>query len=449
VVRSGAIGRLAAGALLALVALLAAAQGAAARPGATVYSYGYYGTVDITEALPGAGPEKKALAVAVGPDDETVVVSARPVACALGALCWDLYATRNDRNGLLEGAYGVRAGAFLRVEEPSVAGAQREPRVALALAKNGSAKIAAGSGGGIQLARLGVDGSLDPSFGVGGRVATALGAAAAVTGVSIGPEGDALVGGGLEGHGQFLARYAPSGQLEPGFGPGGVAVGTAGAEQDPAAVAVSGGLAYLGFPVCCGAPRGKVQVAAFDGKGSRRRTFEVKVPKRLGLGKPEGISTVLAGKKGAIEVVGSTAKGSFVARLLSNGKPDKSFGEDGIAFSRGLFVEGPTAAVVDKKGGIVLTGWRRDPADTEGNRAHAIRVFRFLSDGRPDPKFGGVRPLLTVVSGTHKVGLDINRDLGVGLRPDGRVLVLGEGVADPREGIPVGPYFGLSLFVAN
>ena len=443
--------RLGAGLLVALLLLIAGAQSAAARPGGTVFSYGHFGTVDITEALPGVAG-KKAVAMAVGPQDESIVLSSSPASCAASVDCWDLSLTRYDASGALDAAFGARAGAVLRVELLKGSAPQSAPGAALAVAGDGSIVVASGTGSGIAIARLTADGSLDPAFGTDGRAATVFNASMTVTSVAF-DSASVFVGAfreglGNGGTGPMVVTYTSSGQLGFGFARGSTLV-SLGNDGVPAALAVSKGSVYLGVPVCCSAGPVPAQVGVIASDGTLARTIKVAPPRRLQAGKPRGISGVIPKSKGAVEVVGSTAKGSFVARFLANGKPDTSFGERGYAFVRGLFVEGPSAAVADKKGRIVLTGWRRDPPDTEGNRAHAVRVFRLLANGRPDPKFGGVRPLLTVVSGTRKVGLDIGRALGIGMRSDGRTVVLGEATADPREGIAAGPYFGLALFLGQ
>jgi uncharacterized delta-60 repeat protein len=451
VVAAASIRRLGAGLLLAAVLMLATAGGASARPGGSVFSYGYFGTVDITAALPGLSSEKRALAMAIGPQDETIVASSRVVPCASSTICFDLFVTRYDAKGVLDPGFGSRAGVVMRVETPNGPGALLEPRAALAVGKDGRTTIAAGTGGGLVLTRLGPDGTPDPSFGVGGRVATALGGAGTAIDVSLGSGGTTLVTGGLTGptgDAVLLTRYTSSGQLDPGFGAGGITIDGLGAAEPPAAVGVKKGKAFVGLPNCCSAAQ-RMRVGLFAANGSRSGLLGFGLPARLKAGPPRGVAGVIPQAHGSVEVVGTAKKGTFVARLLASGKPDPSFGDRGFALVRGFFVEGPPGALIDSQGRIVLSGWRYDPPDTEGKRARVVRLFRLLANGRPDPKFGGVRPLLTVSEGTRKVGLDIGRSLGFGIRSDGRIGLLGESVADPREGVGTGPWFGLSLFLGK
>ena len=217
----------------------------------------------------------------------------------------------------------------------------------------------------------------------------------------------------------------------------------------PAAVAVGKGSAYLGTPVCCSTAGQPMRVGVFAEDGSRSRLIDVNLPGSLKAGRARGISTVIPAADGATFVVGSAAKGTFVAKLLPSGKPDPSFGERGYSLVPKFFVEGPTAAVLDRRGRIVLSGWRYDTPDSEGRRAKIVRVYRLLPGGRPDRTFGGVRPLLTVVMGTQKMGLDMNRDIATAQRSDEKLMILAETKNDPRSRLTTGPWFGLVRIVGG
>ena len=75
------------------------------------------------------------------------------------------------------------------------------------------------------IARYRADGSLDPTFGTGGRVAADLGGdrGAWANALALQPDGRIVVGGSIAG--DFgVARFGPDGSLDPSFGDGGVAV---------------------------------------------------------------------------------------------------------------------------------------------------------------------------------------------------------------------------------
>ena len=102
--------------------------------------------------------------------------------------------------------------------------------LAVAIQPDGKIVVAGdffGAGTDFGVARYNDDGSLDRSFGTGGRVVTEVDQIAAyVAGVLVQPDGKIVVGGrasvGLSG-GAALVRYHADGALDPTFGHGGIA----------------------------------------------------------------------------------------------------------------------------------------------------------------------------------------------------------------------------------
>jgi hypothetical protein len=259
-------------------------------------------------------------------------------------------------------------------------------------------------------------------------------------------DGGYLVAGAIRtvaGSDLFLTWVQEQGQGEPRFGPiGSTVFADFGSDDLPTGIALRGGKILVGRPLCC-AGSTTPTVAEFGHKGETQSAFKVKVPKRLGAGPVRGVSAAIP-SGGKTFVVGTAKKGTFVARYLANGRPDPKYGDRGFAPVRGLFVEGPSAAALDSRGRVVLSGWRYDTPDDQGHRARVVRVFRLLPGGAPDRNFGGVRPLLTVADGTQKLGLDLNRSISMALRGDDRIMILGEAAAgDPRARLTTGPWFGL------
>jgi uncharacterized delta-60 repeat protein len=98
------------------------------------------------------------------------------------------------------------------------------------LALHGDGKIfVAGVTGGIQsrdfeVLRLNGNGALDPTFGAGGRVVTAVSSGYdSVGGLVVQPDGKVLVGGFGSGLGAVIVRYDAGGSLDRSFGRGGIA----------------------------------------------------------------------------------------------------------------------------------------------------------------------------------------------------------------------------------
>jgi uncharacterized delta-60 repeat protein len=80
--------------------------------------------------------------------------------------------------------------------------------------------VAAGGFGDFALARYLPEGSLDPTFGVGGKVTTDFGGFESAGALVRQPDGK-LVAAGRAGEDFALARYLPDGSLDPTFGVGG------------------------------------------------------------------------------------------------------------------------------------------------------------------------------------------------------------------------------------
>ena len=190
-------------------------------------------------------------------------------------------------------------------------------------------------------------------------------------------------------------------------------------------------------------------LAELDATGTLSRAIRVKLPKRLGAGKPKGISSVIPAPKGSTFVVGTAAKGTFVAKYRRDGKVEAGFGDGGFRLLRGLTSETPPSAVLDGRGRLVVLGWRLDVPDTQGFRARFVSTLRLLPNGRSDPTYGGARPLLVVEELGQRVGLDFNRSVGLVQRSDGLLVMLGEAAADRYALVPSGPNFGLVRFLAG
>jgi uncharacterized delta-60 repeat protein len=153
------------------------------------------------------GSFEEALAVAIQGDGKIVVAGAGGRGGALARL---------NRDGSLDPTFG-RGGRVLTVASNAVA-LQADGKIVVAGAGAG--------GGGFALARLERDGRLDPSFGSGGRVTTDFGGGReSANAVAIQGNGKIVAAGGTNGFGSggdfALARYTQHGSLDPSFGDGG------------------------------------------------------------------------------------------------------------------------------------------------------------------------------------------------------------------------------------
>jgi uncharacterized delta-60 repeat protein len=243
---------------------------------------------------------------------------------------------------------------------------------ALALQADGRI-LAAGSrknGGadGFALARYRPNGTLDPTFGTGGKVTTTLSPAYALfRAVAVQRDGKILAAGSTTMSGGFQAvvmRYTATGHLDPGFGTAGVVV---------VPEAVLGGSEARALRI---QPDGKILVGGWAGwSGSR----------------------------------------FLVLRLDGAGVPDPSFGTGGAAtIAVSTFYAEVEALALQTDGRIVVAG--RSSSAT----SYEFGLARLEADGTPDTSFGTGG---TVVTAT---GADLNEDAyGLALQADGRIVASG------------------------
>jgi uncharacterized delta-60 repeat protein len=192
-------------------------------------------------------------------------------------------------------------------------------------------------------------GSLDQSFGTGGKVLTDLGAGGGVASDAVlQANGDIVVSGGFG-----LARYLPTGQLDRTFGIGGLAsTGFAGDGESGTAVAVQpdGKIIWVGSqsnPNFTFGGTFEFAVARFNANGTLDSGFggggqvstEFFAPPLQGA--QEFAAAVLVQPDGKILVAGSARQGQnrfapiqgAIARYNANGSLDSGFGTGGKAVS--------------------------------------------------------------------------------------------------------------------
>ena len=312
--------------------------------------------------------------------------------------------------------------------------------------------VAAGYGGSIRpgpagamfaLARYLPDGTLDPSFGAGGKVTTDFGAYDWARAVRVLPDGKILAAGSSGGW-WAMARYLPDGSLDPTFGTGGrvttnvdngvgidmdlqpdgkiVVVGTAGGNRPGGARL--GIVRYL--------PNGGLDTTFGNGGG---------ILHDLSSGPDQGTAVAVL-PTGKIVVTRPDAGGGLaVSRFTALGALDATFGAGGTA---------RVAAGVGGMAHALLVG--ADGSLTVGGETDTFPAFaRFTADGAPDPTFGiGGFFEDTWTPGSNAYGASYS----LARRPDGKIvsggtlwgqfalhqllpdnrLVVGPGSADPAGG---------------
>ncbi|ARN22754.1 hypothetical protein [Piscinibacter gummiphilus] len=391
----------------------------------TVTVRGEAGDVDTsfgggTLVTPGGLTDDDVRGVAVQADGKAVVAGFGVATVATGT---DFLLVRHLRDGGLDPGFGnggrvaTAFGNAGRSDEAQAVAVQPDGKILVA----GSSDQGA-TGYDFALARYNTDGSLDTTFGNGGRVTTSFGAGAdKACALLLQPDGRIVLAGdssqGANGSDFALARYHSDGSLDTGFGTGGkvlTAIGSDGARETVYALALQtvGGVPRL---VAVGG-EGDFIAAAYRADGSVDTTFGTAGIVRGLFGSVTGAARgVVVTTDNRLVLAGHRDHDFAAVRLLPAGGLDTGFGTGGravIAVSADNWDES-TALVQQTDGKLLLGGWTYT-----GNSSSADTVLvRLNADGRADTAFGpgGIRTT-AVATGTKT---DAGRALV--LQPDDRV----------------------------
>ncbi len=319
------------------------------------------------------------------------------------------------------GAQGVVMTDFDGYDDPSRAVAiQEDGKIVVA----GHADPAGGWQYAFALARYRADGSLDPDFGVGGKVTTTLpGGWTEGNAVGVQTDGKIVVAGTYNvstparNYGYFaLARYDDHGILDPGFGANGIVTTTIGAEggydrANAVALQADGMIVVAGHGYTSAArDRGAFVLARYDTYGSLDPGFGAggKVTTQFANAWWYDRALALAVQKDGKIVAAGANNGSFaLARYNSNGSLDSGFGAGGQVVTLGIYTARSVALQADGK--IVASG-------TQGG---AFALARYTADGYLDASFGSGGRVITDFKGDDAVGS------AVIVQADGKIVVAG------------------------
>lgn len=330
-----------------------------------------------------------------------------------GQLATDFALTRHDPSGNLDSSFG--SGGIATTD---FGGAGDEAHDAALMADGGIIAVGETDAPGIQkqdfaVARYRPDGTLDSSFGTGGIATTDFGGHGHVAdAVAVQPDGKVVVGGYAAGasgfHSDFaLARYNPDGTLDSSFGAGGKTKTDFGALSDDAVR----GLAIQpdGRIVAAGWNGEAIELARYLANGQLDPTF--------GAGgiAPTGVSTEMGRgveltPGGEILVVGSvftvSANRDFeLVRFGPTGKLDIGFGNGGAVTTD--FGGGDDFAenlAIDSAGRIVVVG------HAGSSTIFDMGLVRYNPDGTLDTTFGANGMLVTDFHGRGDSAQDVAFD---------------------------------------
>lgn len=269
----------------------------------------------------------------------------------------------------------------------------------------------------IGLVRYLDNGSLDGTFGTGGKVTTPIGSGAQANAVAIQPDGKIVVGGyGTPNSTPHFAvvRYNPNGTLDTSFNFSGIAMWAIHNGAD----AVSGvAMAPDGTIVAVGnSTTGSTHMAVmrFESNGARDTSFGTNGVSEPNVESGQAVANaVKVQSNGKIAIAGGSPNGLLAVRLDPSGSPDTTFSGDGAATVQPQTTGVAYAVAVQSNGSITIAG-----SSSNGTKSN-FAVARFTSTGAPDATFGGPGWVITVIG----TGNDVAR--GVNIQPDGKIVISG------------------------
>jgi uncharacterized delta-60 repeat protein len=354
------------------------------------------------------------LGVGVQPDGKILV-------CGQSGIYPDLHSAlvRYNRNGRLDSAFGT-GGKVVVMFHPN-----SDYLDALVL-QSGGKIVAAGSASGTAflVARFNADGTLDQTFGNNGSVQTTFGDPTAAAHDVILQSGGRIIAVGVSGAGPYselndfvLARYNIDGSLDPTFGNGGKVkthfpgVTNTGSTASSIALQLDGKLVVGGSYKNEGTPH-QFALARYNANGSLDSTFgnAGKVVTFIGAGDAFATALVIQ-SNGRIVLTGyseTTQDHDFtLAGYTSNGTPDSTFGNAGLMttdFSGGSD-DIPYAMALQSDGKLVVVGQTGDYPELD------FALARYNVDGQLDQGFGTAGKVTTDTSlSDHAYDVALQRD---------------------------------------
>jgi len=424
-----------------VVQALALAPAAHAADGALDPSFGTSGFAVTAVGAYGDG----ATAVTVQPDGKLVAVGETS-----SGTSYDYAVLRYDADGALDTSFGGDGKVTL-----DVGGAGRDDYAeGVALQPDGKIVVVGRSsltgGQRLSVVRLAGDGSLDASFGSGGKVLTDVhGDASEAAAVTVQPDGKIVVAGSAHGpdspslyqqHDFAVVRYASDGTLDPGFSADGVQItDVRGFKTHDRAESVhvqpDGKIVLVGSASDSAYTR-SVALARYDADGSLDGTFGVGGVRVDAEGQahdsvllPDGLIAVAA------DLTTAAGLQPTVLRYTAAGSRDATFATEGAATV-------PVAADPDRAevaalvaqadGALVLVGhvYDSEPAPWDPTFTTVVGsdpfAARLRADGTLDATYGenGVR---RADDGAFQAGAD------AALQPDGALVVAGRTSRDGTD----------------
>lgn len=311
----------------------------------------------------------------------------------------DFALARYNPNGSLDSSFGVNGLVKTAVSSTG------ENATELAIQSDGSILLAGyatvSGGNDFAVVRYRPDGTLDSAFGAGGIVTTNVVGNDLGNSLSVQPDGKIILAGGA-GENLAVVRYNSDGSLDPTFGSGGKVVTSysaltsrAMALQPDGKILIAGGGSSSSFTVVRLSPNGSVDTT-FGQSGAAFGLFGNRSGVAYGLCIQTDGRVLVAGVVGASGA--PTLSDMGVVRFLQNGTLDSSFGTNGVVITDIVGNDWADDVLVQPNGRILLGG-RSNPGTQDNSTL--VRYVGNPPNSRPDVVLNGFNPLTVEAAPTY------------------------------------------------
>ena len=373
-----------------------------------------YGTDGTSDTSFGTGGRTINDVAGLADSSENVAIASNGAIVVVGSAAADFAIACYNSNGSPDAAFGVGG------QTTTDFGASTDHAYALSIDSSGRFVVAGVAGDDFALARYTSDGNLDTSFGTAGTTTTDFAGYNDLASSACIDSNERILVAGYANDGSdddfALARYNSDGTLDTSFGTGGkITTDFAGNNDQANAMAIDSS----GRIVVVGGSGDDFGLVRYNADGSLDTTFGTGGMVITDFwGNSDCATAVAIDASGRLLVAGYASDGSdddfALARYNSDGTLDTSFGTGGkITTDFAGNNDQANAMAIDSNGRIVIAG----RASVDGNNDFA--VARYYADGNLDTTFGsGGKP-----TGDYALGSDVANALS--LDSSGRIVVAG------------------------
>lgn len=348
----------------------------------------------------------------------------------------DFAVVRYNSDGSLDASFGVGGKVTTDIDTEITQG------YATAVQSDGKIIAVGWTYNGIQqkfaVVRYNANGSFDNSFDSDGKVTTAFGIfGSSASAVAIQSDGKIVVAGTDYSANDFaVVRYNTNGSLDTSFGLNGkVITNVSGGDLAYAmAIQADGKIVVVGSEGVNGGSSLNFAVVRYNSNGSLDTTFDSdgKVTTPVGAFSL-GAKSVAIQSNGKIVAAGSGGNDDFaVVRYNTNGSLDTSLDSDGIVVTQtGPFADRAESVVIQTDGKLVVSGWSSSFTNYD------FAIVRYNSDGSLDSSFAETVPNSWGIGGIAIFDFAGSDDyaLGSAIDSQGRVAVVGRVNNNRRFGV--------------